>query len=243
MIGFSTPFDASSVDFLESLDVPCYKIASFEVVDIPLIRRVAATGKPMIASVGMATTDEISDLLQAARGGGCEDIVLLKCTSSYPASPQHTNLRTIDDMRRRFDVPVGLSDHTMGIGAALAAVALGAVMIEKHFTMRRADGGPDSAFSLEPPELRVLVDESLRGWEALGTVSYERTGPEREAVRFRRSLYITRDLKAGDVLDETNVRAIRPAGGLPPKYFDLVVGRAVIREVRRGTPVSWELLD
>ena len=242
MVGFSTPFDASAVDFLESLDVPCYKIASFENTDLPLIRRVAATGKPMIISTGMATEDELRESVAAARAAGCRDLVLLKCTSTYPASPGNTNIVTIPDLARRYGCLAGLSDHTMGIGVAVASVALGAAVIEKHFTLRRADGGVDSAFSLEPEELSALVAETGRAWEALGSVSYGPTEQERESLSFRRSLYIVQDLKAGDVLTAENLRAIRPGFGLPPKHLDSLLGRAVGRDVVRGTPVTWDLL-
>jgi N-acetylneuraminate synthase len=242
MIPFSTPFDASAVDFLESLGVPCYKIASFENTDLPLIRRVAATGKPMIISTGMASIAELDETVCAARDAGCGDLVLLKCTSSYPASPANTNILTIPHMRELFGCEVGLSDHTMGVGVAVASVALGASVIEKHFTLRRADGGVDSAFSLEPDEMRALVVETERAWQALGAVSYGPTAAEQKSLQFRRTLYIAKDLRAGDVLDDDSVRAIRPGLGLPPKYLELVRGARVARAVRRGTPLSWDLL-
>ncbi|MGE3341981.1 MAG: pseudaminic acid synthase [Vicinamibacterales bacterium] len=242
LIVFSTPFDATSVDFLESLDVPCYKIASFENTDLPLIRRVATTGKPLIISTGMATVAELDDTVRAAREAGCRDIVLLKCTSTYPATPLNTNLRTIPHLRDLFGCEVGLSDHTMGVGAAVAAVALGATVLEKHFTLRRADGGVDSTFSMEPDELRQLVVETTRAWEAMGDVSYGAIPAERASIQFRRSLYVVCDLRAGDVLTESNVRAIRPGHGLAPKYLEQVLGKRVSRDVPRGTPVSWELV-
>ena len=240
--GFSSPFDASAVDFLESLDVPCYKIASFENTDIPLIRKVAATGKPVIISTGMATDTEIGEAVEAARGAGCRDLVLLKCTSSYPAKPENTNILTIPDLRRRFGCLAGLSDHTMGIGVAVASVALGAVLIEKHFTLRRADGGVDSAFSLEPEELSSLVTETERARQSLGEVHYGPTEEEKGSIKFRRSLYVTKDLRAGDVLTAENFRAIRPGLGLPPKHYDAVLGRKLVRDAKKGTPLSWDLV-
>lgn len=242
MLAFSTPFDATAVDFLESLNVPCYKIASFENTDLPLIRRVAATGKPMIISTGMASIAELDETVQAAREAGCQDIVLLKCTSTYPAIPENTNILTIPHMRDLFQCEVGLSDHTMGVGVAVASVALGATVIEKHFTLRRADGGVDSAFSLEPKEMQVLVIESVRAWQALGQVSYGALPDEEKSKVFRRSLRISLDLAPGDVLTVDNVRAIRPGGGLPPKYMDHVLGRTVRKAVKRGAPLTWDLL-
>jgi pseudaminic acid synthase len=242
MVGFSTPFDESAVTFLEQLDAPGYKIASFENTDLPLVRRVAATGKPLIVSTGMATLTELDELVQAARDAGCEDLVLLKCTSTYPATPEHSNLLTIPALRDRYGCQVGLSDHTLGVGAAVASVALGATIIEKHFTLRRADGGMDAAFSMEPEELRALVVESERAWQALGQPQFGPTGPERKSLAHRRSLYVVRDLKAGDVLTAENVRAIRPGRGLPPKHYDEVLGRPVRVDVKRGTPLAWDHL-
>lgn len=242
MQAFSTPFDASAVDFLESLNVPAYKVASFENTDLPLIRKVAATGKPIILSTGMATVAELDESVRAAREAGCRDLVLLKCTSTYPATPEHTHLRTIPHLRELFQCEVGLSDHTMGVGAAVAAVALGASVIEKHFTLGRADGGVDSSFSLEPAEFALLRVETERAWQALGAVTYGATEVERKSLAFRRSLYITADLKAGDPLTAENVRAIRPGYGLPPKYLDQVLGRRVRRDAVRGTALSWDLL-
>lgn len=242
MIPFSTPFDASAVDFLETLDSACYKIASFENTDLPLIRRVAATGKPMIISTGMATVGELDETVRAARAAGCRDLVLLKCTSTYPATPQNTNIRTIPHLRELFGCEVGLSDHTMGVGVSVASIALGATVVEKHFTLSRADGGVDSAFSLEPDEMRSLVTETERAWQSLGRVSYGATAAEEKSRVFRRSLYIARDLRAGDLLDANAVRAIRPGGGLPPKYLDHALGSHVSRDVKRGTPLSWDLL-
>jgi len=242
LIGFSTPFDASAVDFLESLNVLMYKVASFENTDLPLIRRIAATGKPMIISTGMATLAELDETVRTARSAGANDIVLLKCTSSYPASPEHTNLRTIPHMRDLFGIQIGLSDHTMGIGAPLAAIALGATVIEKHFTLSRADGGVDAAFSLEPAEMKALVTESKRAWQALGLVSYGPTEKEKKSLQFRRSLYVTKDMKAGETFTPENLRVIRPGYGLSPKYYDAFIGKRVAQDVKKGTPISWDLL-
>jgi N-acetylneuraminate synthase len=242
IIPFSTPFDAAAVDLLESLDVPLYKIASFENTDLPLIRRVAATGKPMIISTGMATVAELDETVRAARAAGCRDLVLLKCTSTYPATPSNTNILTIPHLRELFGCEVGLSDHTMGIGVSVASVALGATVIEKHFTLRRADGGVDSSFSMEPAEMSALVTETERAWQSLGHVAYGPTEAERKSLKFRRSLYVTADLQAGDVLTPENLRAIRPGGGLPPKYLEVFMGQRLSRSVKRGTPVSWDLL-
>jgi N-acetylneuraminate synthase len=239
---FSTPFDDTAVDFLESLGMPAYKIASFENIDLPLIRRVAATGKPMIISTGMATVSEIGDAVRAAREGGCKELILLKCTSTYPATPENTNVRTIENMRETFGCEIGLSDHTMGCGVAVAAVAYGASIIEKHFTLRRADGGVDSAFSLEPAEFALLRSETERAWQAIGQVSYGPVEAEKKSLIFRRSIYVTQDLRAGDVLTRDNLRCIRPALGLPPKYYDSLLGRRLGRDVKKGTPMDWTLL-
>jgi len=242
MVAFSSPFDHTSVDLLEELDVPCYKIASFENIDIPLIRYVAATGKPIIISTGMASISELHEAVDAARSAGCKDLILLKCTSTYPAVPENTNILTIPHMAELFDCQVGLSDHTMGCGVAVASVALGATFIEKHFTLDRNDGGVDSAFSLEPAELRTLVTETERAWQALGKVSYGPTEKERKSLVFRRSLYVVKDIKEGEIITVENVRSIRPGLGLPPKYMDLVLGRRLVKDVTKGTPLSWELL-
>lgn len=242
MVPFSTPFDASAVDFLESLDVPCYKIASFENTDLPLIRRVAATGKPLIISTGMASIAELDETVRAAREAGCKNLVLLKCTSNYPATPANTNIATIPHLRDLFGCEVGLSDHTMGLGVSVASVALGATVVEKHFTLARADGGVDSSFSLEPDEMRALVVETERAWQALGSISYGPTAAELPSLKFRRTLYVTRDVAAGEAFDATNVRAIRPGGGLPPKYIEQFLGMRAGHAVKRGTPVSWDLL-
>jgi len=242
MIPFSTPFDGTSVDFLETLNVPCYKIASFENTDLPLIRKVAATGKPIIISTGMATIAELDETVRAAREAGCNQLVLLKCTSTYPATPENTNLLTIPHLQTLFNCEVGLSDHTMGVGVSVASVALGASVIEKHFTLCRTDGGVDSAFSMEPDEMSTLVIESERAWRALGTVSYGPSEPEKKSLQYRRSLYIVEDLVAGEILTERNLRAIRPGLGLPPKYFEICLGKSVNKNVKRGTALSWEIL-
>lgn len=242
LVAFSTPFDATAVDFLESLGAPIYKVASFENTDLPLVRRVAATKKPMIISTGMATLSELDETVRAARDAGCVDLILLKCTSSYPASPASSNLAAMPQLQRLFACEVGLSDHTLGIGAAVAAVALGATVIEKHVTMSRAEGGVDAAFSLEPAELRQLVTETRTAWEALGTDEIGLSEAERGSTIFRRSLYICEDLAAGDVLTARNLRAIRPGFGLPPKYIDHLLGKRVTRAVKRGTPMQWDLL-
>ena len=242
LVCFSSPFDATAVDFLETLDVPAYKIASFECIDLPLIRRVAQTGKPMIISTGMASVAEIAQAVDTARVHGCKDLVLLKCTTSYPASPENTHLRTIPHMRDLFGCPVGLSDHTMGIGAAVAATALGAVVIEKHFTLRRADGGVDAAFSLEPEELHSLVVESERAWQAMGQVHYGHTESEAHARTRRRSLYIVADIQQGERLTAANLRAIRPGSGLAPQFLDVVLGMRLTQNAAKGTPLTWSLL-
>lgn len=240
IIAFSTPFDDTAVDFLESLNVPCYKIASFENTDLPLIRRVAATGKPLIISTGMATVAELDDTVRAARVAGCKDLILLKCTSTYPATPENTNILTIPHLRELFNCEVGLSDHTMGIGVSVASVALGATVIEKHFTLNRADGGVDSAFSMEPAEMKQLVMETERAWQSLGHVRYGPTAAERKSLQYRRSLYVVKDMEKGDVLTRENLRAIRPGLGLPTKYLEVVLGKAVNCDVKRGTALAWQ---
>lgn len=243
IICFSTPFDFMAVDFLEKLGNPIYKIASFENGDIPLIRKIAQTKKPIIASTGMATLAELDELVRTARENGCADLTLLKCTSSYPASPVGTNIRTIPHMRQLFDCHAGLSDHTLGIGAAVASIALGAEVIEKHFTLSRAEGGVDAAFSLEPQEMEQLVRECRTAWEALGEVSYGVTEQEKKSLQFRRSLYIVEDMKAGDVITEKNMRSIRPGLGLAPKYYDVLLGKRVKCDMKRGTALAWDCVE
>jgi N-acetylneuraminate synthase len=243
LIAFSTPFDETSVDFLEKLNVPCYKIASFENTDLPLIRRVAATGKPIIISTGLATIAELEDAVNAARSVGCKDLILLKCTSSYPAKSSDANISTIPHMRDLFGCEVGLSDHTLGIGVAVASVALGATVIEKHFTLSRDDGGVDSAFSMEPEEMSQLVVETERAWNAIGKVNYGITESENKSRAFKRSLYIVNDMNSGDILTSANVKAIRPGLGLPIKYLGIILGRKLKKNVLKGTPLSWEILE
>jgi len=240
---FSTPFDETAVDFLESLQVAAYKIASFELTDLPLIRKVARTGKPMIMSTGMATVAEIDEAVQCARAAGATDITLLKCTSTYPATPENSHLRTLPNLRATFGCEVGLSDHTMGLGVAVAAVALGATLIEKHFTLRRADGGVDSAFSLEPEEFRQLRIETERAWQGLGHTAYGGTQAEEKSRAFRRSLYVSAPVKAGELLSADNVRIVRPGFGLPPKFYELVLGKRASRDLAPGTAVSWDCLS
>jgi len=242
VIAFSTPFDDTAVDFLENLDAPCYKIASFENTDLPLIRRVAATGKPLIISTGMATVAELDETVRAAREAGCKDLILLKCTSTYPATAANINILTIPHLRELFGCEVGLSDHTIGVGVSVASVALGATVIEKHFTLNRADGGVDSAFSMEPSEMSQLVVETERAWQALGHVRYGPIEAEKASIQFRRSLYVVKDLKAGDVLTRENVRAIRPGLGLSTKYLEQVLGKTVKQDVKRGTALSFGLI-
>jgi pseudaminic acid synthase len=240
MEAFSTPFDETAVDFLLEHDVPCFKIASFENTDLPLIARAAATGKPLIISTGMATAEELAETATCARDNGCRDLILLKCTSTYPAEPTNSNIRTMADLARRFDCLVGISDHTMGIGVSVAAVGLGAVLVEKHFTLDRDDGGVDSQFSIEPHELKLLVEETRRAWQGLGEVRYGPTRAEQASLRHRRSLYIVADVAAGESLTRENVRCIRPGLGLAPKYLDAVLGRKTKRNLTRGTPLSWD---
>ncbi len=242
LIAFSSPFDSSSVDFLETLDVPCYKISSFENTDIPLIKKVASTGKPVIISTGMATVAELNDSVQAARHAGCENLLLLKCTSTYPASPENSNLHTIQHMRELFNCEVGLSDHTLGIGAAVASIALGARVIEKHFTLDRNDGAVDSSFSLNPNELAQLVTEVEHAWLALGNVRYGPSKEEKSSIKRRRSIYSTQDMRAGEILTEHNIRCIRPGYGLAPKHYDSLIGRVIKIDVKKGTPIQWDIL-
>ena len=242
MLAFSTPFDRTAVDFLENLNVPCYKIASFENTDLPLIKYVAATGKPMIISTGMATFAELDETVEAARAAGCNDLVLLKCTSTYPSTPDDSNILTIPEMRARYGCEIGISDHTMGIGVAVAAVALGATVIEKHFTLKRADGGVDSAFSMEPQEMAQLVIETERAWQAMGKVQDGPTAKETASLVFRRSLYVVAAIKAGEKLTPENVRAIRPGYGIAPKFYDEVMGKTAKRDIARGTPLAHDLI-
>ena len=242
MLAFSTPFDRTAVDFLENLNVPCYKIASFENTDLPLIRYVAATGKPMIISTGMATFAELDETVDAARSAGCNDLVLLKCTSTYPSTPDDSNILTIPEMRSRYGCEIGISDHTMGIGVSVAAVALGATVIEKHFTLQRSDGGVDSAFSMEPQEMAQLVIETERAWQSMGKVQHGPTEKEKASLVFRRSLYVVADVKAGEKLTSVNVRAIRPGNGIAPKFYDEVIGKTAKRDISRGTPLSHDLI-
>jgi len=240
---FSTPFDESAVDLLEKLDTPAYKIASFENADLPLIRYVAKKGKPIIMSTGMASEEEIAEAVDAARSAGCKELILLHCISSYPAPMDQANIRQLAELGRRFDVVPGLSDHTLGTTASVAAVALGACVVEKHFTLSRADKGPDSEFSIEPDELKRLCNDTHDAWEALGQVGYDRQSAEEGSKVFRRSIYFVRDLPAGAVIGPDDIRRIRPGMGLAPKYFDHLLGRRLKVAVQRGTPASWDLFD
>ncbi len=239
LIAFSSPFDETAVDFLETLNVPCYKIASFENNHLPLIRKVAATGKPIIMSTGMATIAELDEAVTTARKHGCTDLTLLKCTSTYPATPENSNLLTIPHLRDLFHCKVGLSDHTLGIGASIAAVALGATVIEKHFTLSRAEGGVDSAFSMEPAEMAQLVIECNSAKLALGEIKYGPTPAEEKSLVFRRSIYVAKDIKAGDVFTTDNIRVVRPGKGLKPSLLDLFLGRKALLDIEKGTPLSW----
>ena len=240
---FSTPFDHTAIDFLETLGAPAYKVASFEVVDLPLVERIAATGKPVIMSTGMAGLGEIGAAVAAARRGGCRDLLLLHCVSGYPTEPGDANLRTIAHLGQAFGTAAGLSDHTHGIAVSVAAVALGACLIEKHFTLNRADGGPDAAFSLEPGELAQLVSGCRTAWEALGQVNYEHTASERGNVVLRRSLYVVADVAAGAPFTRRNVRSIRPGHGLPPKHLPAVLGRRAAHDIQRGTALAWDMVE
>lgn len=242
LLAFSSPFDETAVDFLETLDVPAYKIASFENVDIPLIRKAARTGKPIIISTGMASAAELDEAVRAARLEGNDQLVLLKCTSTYPATPENSNLATIPHMKELFGTEMGLSDHTMGIGVSVAAVTLGATVIEKHFTTSRAEGGVDAAFSMEPHELKMLVEETERAWQSIGHIQYGPTEAEKPSLISRRSLYIGEDMKAGDIFTEKNLRNVRPGLGLETKYYDLVLGKKIKIDAAKGTALSWELL-
>lgn len=242
LLPFSTPFDDTSVDFLESLEVSAYKIASFENTDWSLLKKVAQTGKPVIMSTGAATLADLVEAVDILKSNGCEDLVLLKCTSTYPATPENTNLLTIPNMREIFQCHIGLSDHTLGIGAAIASVALGARVIEKHFTLSRADGGVDAAFSIEPHELKSLVEESERAYLAMGKVQYGIQKAEEKSLRYKRSVYVVEDVKKGTPFTKENIRIIRPGDGLQPKYFEKLVGKTARHDIKRGTPLSWKLL-
>jgi len=242
MLAFSSPFDTTAVDFLESLDVPCYKIASFENTDHILLKKVAQTGKPIIMSTGVASIADIQESVGVLRKYGCKDLVLLKCTSTYPATPESTNLLTIPHMAALFDCQIGLSDHTMGIGAGIAAVALGARVLEKHFTLSRADGGVDSSFSLEPEELKNLVVESERAFLAMGKVNYILSEKEQKSLQYKRSLYVVEPMKSGDVFNEINVRSIRPSNGLHTRYYEEILGKTATQDIEAGTALSWKLV-
>lgn len=242
LIPFSTPFDDTSVDFLEDLNVPVYKVASFENKDWPLLKKIASTGKPVIMSTGASTLSDISESVAVLRENGCKDLVLLKCTSTYPASAENTNLKSIPYLKELFKCYAGLSDHTRGIGAALASVSLGARVIEKHFTISRKDGGVDSAFSIEPAELKALVEESERAWKALGEVRFDILNDEKGSLRFKRSLYVVKGIKKGEELTPENVRVIRPGDGLPPKYFEKVIGKTAKQDIKRATALTWDLI-
>ncbi len=240
MLAFSSPFDETSVDFLEKLNVPAYKIASFENTHHPLLKKVARTGKPVIMSTGVSTLKDIEESVKVLKDNGCEQIVLLKCTSTYPSSPENTNLNAIPRLRELFDCMVGLSDHTMGIGASVAAIALGARVIEKHFTMSRDDGGVDSAFSLEPDELKALVVETERAYLAMGSDFIGVQETEKSSLNFKRSIYISEDIKAGQLISPENIRVIRPALGLAPKYYDVVIGKKAKTDLQKGKPLSMD---
>jgi len=239
---FSTPFDNTAVDFLEKMDVPVYKIASFELVDIPLIQYVAKKSKPIIMSTGMATLSEIEEAVTAAREAGCKELALLKCTSAYPADPSEMNLRTIPHMAEAFGCPVGLSDHTLGIAVPIAAVTLGACIVEKHFTLSRSVPGPDSAFSLEPQEFKAMVEAIRVAEKAIGTVNYAVTEKEAASRVFRRSLFVVNDMKAGDIFTEDNVRTIRPGNGIHSRYLEIILGKKALQDIKKGTPLKWEYI-
>jgi pseudaminic acid synthase len=242
LICFSSPFDETAVDFLESLGVPAYKIASFESVHLPLVRKAASTGKPLIVSTGMSSLVEIGEMVGVARESGCKDLVLLKCTSTYPAFPLGSNLKTMCNMRETFGCEVGLSDHTAGIGVAVASVALGATVIEKHFTLRRADGGVDADFSIEPEELKALTVESERAWQSLGGVRYGPSESELKSLVFRRSLYVVKDIAVGEAFTTENLKIIRPGFGLAPKFYEPILGMRVTRAIEAGSPASWDMV-
>lgn len=243
IIIFSSPFDETAVDFLEKLDVLCYKVASPEIVDLPLIAKMASTGKPLIISTGGASIEEIEEAVNTAKKSGCHALVLLKCTMSYPANPKDINLRTLPSLSEKFGTLVGLSDHTMGIGVAVASVAFGCCVIEKHLTKARVEGGVDSAFSMEPDEFKLLVEESNKAWQALGKVQYGPLPSEMTAYSHRPSLYFVEDLSAGTKIEAHHVRSVRPGKGLPPKEIEAIIGNTVKKEIKKGTPVSWDLFE
>ncbi|KXI27906.1 pseudaminic acid synthase [Paraglaciecola hydrolytica] len=240
MLAFSSPFDEAAVDFLVDLDVPCFKIASFELTDLPLIRKAASKGKPLIMSTGMASLSEIEEAVTTAKQAGCSDIILLKCTSTYPAEPTNTNLLTIPHLAQAFGCQIGLSDHTAGIGVSVAAVALGATVIEKHFVLDRSAGGVDAAFSLEPHELTALVTETARAQLAMGQVVYGGTVAEEKSKQYRRSIYVAKDMQAGEIFSADNLRIVRPAFGLAPKHWDSVIGKTAKTALKKGTALSWQ---
>ncbi len=243
IIGFSTPFDLHAVDFLENLNCPIYKISSFENGDIPLLKKVAQTKKPVIMSLGMINLDEIKEVVNVLKDGGCTDLTLLKCTSNYPADIEDSNLLTISDLQKHFsDCKVGLSDHTLGIGAAIASIVLGGCVVEKHFTLSRSDGGVDSAFSIEPQEMEQLVEECNNAYKALGKVSYDLSENEKKSLKFRRSLYAIKDIKKGDKISSENVKSIRPAFGLAPKFYESILNKSVICDIKKGTPLKMEFI-
>ena len=242
IIVFSTPFDHTAVDFLESIGVSAFKIASFENTDLLLLKKVAQTGKPVIMSTGLATVADLEESVNVLRQNGCENLVLLKCTSSYPSSPKNSNLVTIPHLSNLFDVHVGLSDHTLGIGAAIASVSLGAKIIEKHFTISRAEGGVDSAFSIEPNELKLLVEESERAFLSLGHIQYGIQDSEKRSLRFKRSIYVVKDISQGDRFTTENIRIIRPGDGLKPKYFNEILGKKASNNIKQGTPLNWDFI-
>lgn len=242
MVAFSSPFDETAVDFLETLNVPCYKIASFENTHHPLLKKVAATGKPVIMSTGVSSVEDIAESVRVLKNAGCKNIILLKCTSTYPATPENSNLVTIPHLAQLHNCIVGLSDHTMGVGVSVAAVALGARVIEKHFTLRRADGGVDSAFSLEPEELHALVIETERAFLSLGKIQYGVQQAEEKSKLFKRSIYIAEDIKAGDILTEQNTKIIRPGLGIEPKFYEMILGKKVNCNIVKGSPLKWEFI-
>lgn len=240
---FSSPFDSTAVDLLEDLNTPAYKIASFEAIDLPLIKYVARTGKPMIISTGLADLTEIEEAIDTARAAGCQDLAILHCVSGYPAPAEDYNLKTIINMQQRFNIPVGLSDHTLDNTTAIAAVALGACIVEKHFTLDRSRSGPDDSFSLEPTELTALCRDTKTAWQAMGQVNYALKSSEQDNIKFRRSLYFVKDMQVGEIINETCIRSVRPGYGLPPKYFDSLIGKKVAQSVSFGTAVTWDVLN